>query len=47
MRIPFGFDEVKLGATTRPHILFLVEFGLVAFAFLSDNYPHVLLGRLR
>ena len=25
----------------------VVEFGLVAFAFLSDNYPHVLIGRLR
>ena len=24
-----------------------VEFGLVAFAFLSDNYPHVRIGRLR
>ena len=25
----------------------IVEFWLVAFAFLSDNYPHVLIGRLR
>ena len=25
----------------------VVEFGLVAFAFLSDNYPHVLIGRFR
>ncbi len=37
-------DFIELGAIA--HILG-VEFGLVAFAFLSDNYPHVLIGRLR